>query len=72
MSMTDLHREPVAEDVCGCWYLNTNSVHRVGSRVAKALLLKSHILARGQFWDIKGKSVGAGVWEMHLVPKEYK
>ncbi len=38
---------------------------RVDRAVARAILMRSPVLVRGVSLSVTGKSVGAGVWELH-------
>ena len=57
-----------AEQIMKWWY-SINPGHsrtRVVSRVAKVLMLKESMIVKGYIFEIRCKSVGAGVYEVWL------
>ena len=44
-----------------------DSKHRAVTKVTKRILLNGPYLLNGHFWDVKAKSLGAGVHELSLV-----
>ncbi len=44
-----------------------NSNTRAVTKVTKRILLNGPYLLKGRYWDVKAKSLGAGVYELSLV-----
>ena len=42
------------------------SKHRAVTKVVRQVLLNGPYLLRGRFWEVKSKSLGAGVYELSL------
>lgn len=45
---------------------NPNVKQRTTTKVVKMVILDAPYLINGRFWDIKAKSLGAGVYELSL------
>ena len=44
--------------------LNPRSKHRAITKVTKLILLNGPYFLNGEFWEIKARSLGAGVYEL--------
>jgi len=45
---------------------NPDSKHRATTKIVKTILLNGPYLLNGRFWDVKARSLGAGVYELSL------
>lgn len=46
------------------------SKHRAITKVTKLILLNGPYLLNGRYWEVKAKSLGAGVYELSIERKE--
>jgi len=46
------------------------SKHRAITKVAKVILLNGPYLLNGEMWEVKAKSLGAGVYELSVEPQK--
>jgi len=46
------------------------SKHRASTKVVKKILINGPYLLNGQSWDVKAKSLGAGIYELKLIKVE--
>jgi hypothetical protein len=60
---------PTEEQIVHAWCRMPSSVHRTTRYQATQLILRATVIAHGDIWNIKGKPVGAGVWEMWIERK---
>lgn len=44
----------------------SSSKHRATTKVVKRVLLDGPYLLHGKFWEVKAKSLGAGVYELSM------
>ena len=49
---------------------NPSIKHRATIKVARRILLDAPYLLSGRYWEVKSKSMGAGVYELSLEIKE--
>jgi hypothetical protein len=42
------------------------SKHRAVTKVVKTILLNAPYLLKGRYWEVKAKSLGAGVYELSM------
>jgi len=60
------HLNEEKDKVLGIFAGNINTKYRVSSRLAKLIILNAPYMFQGRMWDIKAKSLGAGVYELSL------
>lgn len=67
-----LHRQIIEEKerIINAFASNPSSKHRAVTKVTKRILLNGPYLLNGRFWEVKAKSLGAGVYELSLEKKE--
>lgn len=58
------------ERIINAFALNLSSKHRAVTKVTKRILLDGPYLLNGKYWEVKAKSLGAGVYELNLERKE--
>ena len=46
---------------------NTGSRPRATVKVAKRIIINAPFMLNGRMWDVKSKSLGAGVYELRLI-----
>ena len=59
--------EKEKERIIDAFDSNPRSTHRVVTKVLKRILIDGPYMLNGVLWDIKTKSLGAGVYEISLV-----
>ncbi len=55
------------ERIIDAFAANPHSTHRAVTKVTKSILLNGPYLFRGNQYDIKAKSLGAGIYELSLI-----
>ncbi len=63
------HRQIIKEKekIINAFAASSDSKHRAVTKVTKMILLNGPYLLNGRYWDVKAKSLGAGVYELSLV-----
>lgn len=64
-----IHKQITKEKdrIINMFAVSPNSKHRAVTKVTKSILLNGPYLLNGELWDVKAKSLGAGVHELSLV-----
>ena len=57
------------ERIINTFASSTFSKHRATTAVVKRILLNGPYLLNGRYWEVKSKSLGAGVYELSLESK---
>ena len=58
------------ERIINAFASNPSSKHRAVTKVTKRILLNGPYLLNGRLWEVKAKSLGAGVYELNIEKKE--
>ena len=58
------------ERIVNAFASNPSSKHRAVTKVTKLILLNGPYLLNGRYWEVKAKSLGAGVYELSIERKE--
>lgn len=63
-----IHKEK--ERIINAFATSPSSKHRAVTKVTKLILLNGPYLLNGRYWEVKAKSLGAGVYELSIERKE--
>ena len=58
------------ERIINSFAANPTTKHRAVTKVVKTILLNGPYLLNGRYWEVKAKSLGAGVYELSLERKD--
>lgn len=58
------------ERIINSFATNPAAKHRAVTKVVKTILLNGPYLLNGRYWEVKAKSLGAGVYELSLERKD--
>jgi len=58
------------ERIMNSFAADPQSKHRAVTKVTKLILLNGPYLLNGRYWEVKAKSLGAGVYELNIERKE--
>ena len=66
------HRQLIKEKdrIISAFASDTRSKHRAVTKITKLILLNGPYLISGKYWEVKAKSLGAGVYELSIEKKE--
>jgi len=56
-----------ADRIISSFASSPNVKHRASNKVTKRILINGPYLLNGRMWDVKAKSLGAGIYELSLV-----
>jgi hypothetical protein len=57
-----------AERIVNLFAGNQNTRTRASTKIVRRVLINAPYIFMGRLWDVKAKSLGAGIYELSLIP----
>lgn len=57
-----------AERIVNLFAADQNARTRASTKVVRRVLINAPYIFMGRLWDVKAKSLGAGIYELNLIP----